>query len=75
MICLDCLQNEMPPRDVVGVCHECGAAVCLEHAVVRQRVLTRAAVLMREEPVYPPARLITCRRCCEALVAARAGYR
>ncbi len=71
MICFDCAQNQMPRGEVVGICHECGAAVCAEHAVERQRVLIRTATIMREEPVTPAARLIVCRRCCEALVAAR----
>ncbi len=73
MICLDCAQTGLPYHDVVGVCHECGAAVCLEHAVISKRVLTRPAAILREDPVDPPARLITCVRCHEALEAAHTG--
>ena len=74
VICLDCAETGRPYNDVVGVCHECGAAVCLEHAVITKRVLTRPAAIMREDPVDPPARLITCVRCHEALEAAHGRH-
>ena len=55
----------------VALCHDCGAGVCLEHAVVRPRHLTRTVPLNRLIEVEPPARLIRCHTCTAAHDAIR----
>ena len=46
------------------------AGVCLDHAVIVERRLTRPAVMLREVPVDPPARLLRCPTCHAARCAA-----
>ena len=65
MNCFDCaLAKVVTPA--VGICHDCGAGVCVEHAVTRQRHLTRTATINRPIVVEPPARLLTCVTCTAA---------
>jgi Uncharacterized protein conserved in archaea (DUF2180) len=45
-------------RPAVAVCVDCGAGVCIEHAVNTSHWLTRTQALMRVERVEPPARSI-----------------
>jgi hypothetical protein len=47
----------------VAACIDCGAGVCVEHAVVTPRHLTRTAVINRIETVEPPARAVRCGTC------------
>jgi hypothetical protein len=63
MDCLDCLLDSRQHSVAVGTCVDCGAGVCLDHAVILEHWLTRAAAIMREVPVEPPARLIRCATC------------
>ena len=65
MNCFDCaLTGHVTPA--VAVCDDCGAAVCIEHAVVRQRRLTRTVPLNRTIEIDPPARLVRCNTCTAA---------
>ncbi len=65
MNCLDCALVGAVTSSV-ALCHDCGAGVCLEHAVARQRHLTRTVPLNRLIEVEPPARLIRCHTCTAA---------
>jgi len=69
MYCLDCLRAEKE-RDVVGVCHSCGAGVCVEHAAIVPVHLVHIGVILREERVEPPARELLCSTCLAARRAA-----
>ena len=62
MNCLDCatVNTDTP---AIGNCVDCGSGVCLEHAVVRERHLTKTALINREVAVEPPARVVRCRVC------------
>jgi len=71
MHCLDCAMNALH-RGAVAICAHCGAGVCLDHAVVAPHRLTRGAVLLRQDPVDPPARRILCLSCAAAEQAAGA---
>ena len=44
MNCYDCATLDHLARSAVGVCHDCGAAMCETHAVTRAHHLTRPAV-------------------------------
>jgi hypothetical protein len=72
MNCLDCATTHID-RAAVGTCIDCGAAVCADHAVVRSRHLTRTAVINRQVPVEPAARVFRCRICDAARVAQHDG--
>ena len=63
MNCYDCATLDHLARSAVGVCHDCGAAICETHAVTRAHHLTRPAVMLREVPVDPPARMLRCTTC------------
>ena len=70
MNCYDCTTQDHLTRAAVGVCADCGAAVCEQHAVVREHHLTRIVTMMREVPVDPPARTLRCTTCDAAYAAA-----
>ena len=72
MDCLDCQLDSGRCTGAVGICTGCGAGLCLDHAVIVEHRLTRTAVIMREIPVEPPARLLRCPTC-QAAHQARAG--
>lgn len=65
MMCLDC-----GATSVVGVCADCGAAVCRDHVVVAVVHLTRIAPINRQVRVEPPARQLRCTTCNAAHLAA-----
>jgi hypothetical protein len=67
--CLDCTTAGQPTA-AVAVCHACGAAVCTDHAVVREHHLTHTVPLNRVVVVEPPARLVWCTTCAAAHDAA-----
>ena len=69
MNCYDCATQDRIGRPAVAVCHDCGAAVCDHHCVAREHHLTRTAVILRVEPVEPPARVIRCTTCDAAWAA------
>jgi LSD1 subclass zinc finger protein len=62
MNCFDCAAHSMSVT-AVGVCADCGAGVCLEHAHVTARWLTRTAALNRTVTIEPPARTVRCSLC------------
>ena len=68
MNCLDCAANgQVTPA--VGVCHDCGAGVCVDHVVSRDRPLTRLEGIGMKVKVEPPARLVRCEVCATAVDA------
>jgi hypothetical protein len=69
--CFDCGAH-CQHADAVAVCADCGAAVCLDHAQVTARWLTRTMVINRVVTVEPPARTIRCGICQGARDAASA---
>jgi hypothetical protein len=68
MNCFDCTLAEAT-TPAIAVCHDCGAAVCLEHAFVRRHHLTRTATMNRIIVVEPPARVVRCATCTAAIEA------
>jgi hypothetical protein len=65
MNCYDCATTAHY-NPAVAICIDCGAGLCIEHAVVVQHHLTRVAVINRIENVEPPARLLYCETCAAA---------
>jgi hypothetical protein len=71
MNCLECaLQDRATPA--VGLCHDCGAGVCLDHAAISERQLTRIMTIALEVAVEPPARMVRCGKCSAAVNAVQA---
>ena len=62
MNCYDCAATGTY-RPAVAVCVDCGAGVCIEHAVNTSHWLTRTQAVMRVERVAPPGRMIRCETC------------
>jgi hypothetical protein len=62
MNCYDCAAAGNY-RDAVAICVDCGAGICIEHAVNARHWLTRTLPLLRVERVDPPARVIRCDTC------------
>jgi hypothetical protein len=65
MNCYDCATLGHS-REAVAACIDCGAGLCVEHAVVAPRYLTRMAVINRLVTVEPPARAMRCEICAAA---------
>jgi len=65
MNCFDCA-TEGRTVAAIAVCHDCGAAVCGNHATIESHHLTRTAAMGVHLPVEPPARLIRCGVCHDA---------
>lgn len=65
MNCFDCAAIG-ESATAVAVCHDCGAAVCADHAVARDHHLTRRVTIARLIVVEPPGRLIRCQVCAAA---------
>jgi hypothetical protein len=63
--CFDC-----GSAGVVGICTDCGAAVCRDHVVAAEVHLTRIAAINRQVTVEPPARQLRCTTCNAAYLAA-----
>ena len=57
MNCFDCADNGSSSA-AVGICHWCGAGVCMEHAKVHDHYLTRKEPIDQVIRIEPPARLI-----------------
>ena len=69
MNCLDCAAaGQATPA--VGVCHDCGAGICLDHVVTSPHHLTRSAAVAMEVNVEPPGRMLRCELCNTAFEAA-----
>ncbi len=62
MNCYDCA-NTGTYRDAVAICVDCGAGVCIEHAVNTRHWLTRQVAIAGVQRIDPPARLIRCATC------------
>lgn len=62
MNCFDCAAHGRS-ETAVALCADCGAAVCLDHAHVTARWLTRTMALNRTVAVEPPARTVRCTVC------------
>jgi hypothetical protein len=69
MNCFDCAAHG-EVATAVAICAGCGAALCLDHAHVNPRWLTRTAAINRTVVVDPPARVVRCRVCTQAQDAA-----
>ncbi len=65
MNCYDCAFNGNRHL-AVATCVDCGAGLCLDHAVVFPHHLTRVELLDLRVNVEPPARLIYCETCAAA---------
>ena len=68
MNCLDCAAHGQV-KPALGVCHDCGAGVCADHVVSRDRHLTRLEGIGMKVKVEPPARLLRCEVCTTAVDA------
>ena len=69
MNCYDCATHDHLAQPAVGVCHDCGAAVCETHTVARAHHLTRIATILREQTVEPAAPVLRCTTCDAAYAA------
>ncbi len=65
MNCLDCAGHGRS-EEAVAICADCGAGLCLDHAHVTPRWLTRAVPVNRVVAVEPPARTTRCGLCQQA---------
>jgi hypothetical protein len=62
MNCLDCAQHGHSVA-AVGVCAQCGGAVCAAHAEVGSQVLTCIKPVYRMVTTSPAARRVLCPAC------------
>ncbi|MFD7298354.1 DUF2180 family protein [Streptomyces sp. NPDC059897] len=67
MHCLDC-HAQGTAATAIGVCHDCGAAVCEGHARVTDRSVRRGPVV--GAPQEAVARTVRCPKCATASTAA-----
>ncbi len=74
MNCYDCATHDMT-RPAIGICHDCGAGVCTDHARIETKYLTRLVPLGMPVAVEPPARTIRCPTCDDANDAATHRHR
>ncbi|MGW3045260.1 DUF2180 family protein [Kitasatospora sp. NPDC001159] len=65
MYCLDC-HSAGRQMAAVGVCSQCGAAVCPEHAEVGQQYLACTKPVYRTVTSVPPVRRLLCPVCAAA---------
>lgn len=65
MNCLDC-QDSSTQAPAIGVCHQCGAAVCAEHVVVQSKRLSCLRAVARVVVIDRPVRRVLCRACAQA---------
>lgn len=66
MNCLDCLADFRVQTAAVAVCVGCGAAVCGDHARIREHTITRAVpggMGFLAVPVAPRTRRVRCLPC------------
>jgi hypothetical protein len=73
MNCYDCATHARTTA-AVALCVDCGVAVCIEHADVTPRRLTRTGAMNRTIAVEPAARTVRCHQC-QAAVDATSGLR
>ncbi|MFF1306542.1 DUF2180 family protein [Streptomyces sp. NPDC058307] len=65
MHCLDCTGIGAQVA-AVGVCAQCGAAVCAVHAEFSEQYLTCLKPISRQVATKPPVRRLLCSTCAEA---------
>jgi hypothetical protein len=63
--CLDC-QDSSTDAPAVGVCHQCGAGVCAEHAVIKWQRLSCVRAVARVVVIDRPVRRVLCQACARA---------
>ena len=73
MNCYDCAPHHNATA-AVAVCHDCGAAVCPDHAVTTDHHLTRMVGLGMSIPLEPAARIVRCTTCAAAVRAASSPH-
>lgn len=73
MNCFDCasLGDHVA---AVGICTDCGAGVCHDHAQLSPRWLMRSAAINRVVNVEPPERILRCPVCQAAHDAAEGSH-
>ena len=59
MNCYDCHRSG-DTTAAIAICHDCGAALCSDHATEATHHLTVTRALTRRIPVDPPERRIRC---------------
>ena len=69
MNCYDCHQNGRQTA-ADAVCHDCGAAICADHATEGRHTITVARVTSWHTSVEPSQRRIRCQTCSAAVTAA-----
>lgn len=62
MNCFDCTALGKTVA-AVGICADCGAGICPDHARLSPHWLTRTQVINRQVVVEPPARVLRCSVC------------
>ncbi|MEU9247682.1 DUF2180 family protein [Streptomyces sp. NPDC048385] len=65
MNCLDCY-SAARQTPAIGVCQQCGAAVCSQHAELTEQFLTCTKPVYRTVAVDKPVRRLLCRACTKA---------
>lgn len=63
MNCLDCLAERAQAVPAVAVCSDCGAGVCLEHAVLVTHPVEARGLLGRHIPLPRTGRVVRCEVC------------
>lgn len=66
MNCLECEQNGVH-RTAVAICHNCSAALCLEHAQVLPKHLEMVVPVCKTVELPLRARVILCHTCQAAI--------
>jgi hypothetical protein len=65
MHCLDCYSDGRQ-TPTIGVCRQCGAAVCAQHVQLCEQFLTCTKPVSRTVAVEQPVRRVLCRTCSAA---------
>jgi hypothetical protein len=68
MHCMDCLAAS-ERQTAVGICTQCGAAVCVRHAQVGQQLLACTKPVYRTVVTEPAVRRLLCATCAAAHAA------
>lgn len=65
MNCLDC-HGTGRQEPAVGICNQCGAAVCAAHCEIQQQFLSCTKPVYRTVTIEPPVRRLLCGTCAAA---------
>ena len=68
MHCMDCLTADQQTA-AIGICAQCGAAVCSRHVQVGQQFLACTRPVYRTAATEPPVRRLLCTTCAAAHAA------